>query len=238
MEEEQVYPAYVIPTPANIVCVGSSQTGKTHWIANLLLNTTTKLETAPSFVLYCHNAASDQPIYDLLRKKAAVNEWHEGWPSYDYVFDLAREHKNSGGLLVVFDDIAMEMIPDDFVRYWSIVSHHQRATFCILLHNFYMEKKDIRTGMRSTTHNVLFATRRDIQQIENISRSNKPFFAAGPRFVANCYYDAMESFGAGAHLMLDTHPRQNKAFSVMSNIFEERGLPVACYQPKAHGYRR
>ena len=230
---DEVYPPYFIHMPAAMILSGASQSGKSYFVANLLLNAKSKLENKPSHVLYCYNSVGEQELYNLLRKRGVVDEWHEGWPQYQMLADLAREHKDSGGLLCVLDDLGSEVVSQDLTRIFTVLSHHQNTTVMLVLHNFFMEGKDLLTGTRSTTHTVLFGTRRDPDQISSISKKLRPsgFRHAGPKFIENCYYDSMESFGRGAHLILDTHPRQRKEYSVIANLFEEGNKPIACYQP-------
>ena len=218
-----------ITTPACIIMTGPSMSGKTVFLAKLIMRSSEKMDTAPGYVLYCYNTVNDQESLRELKSSGKVHQWHDGWPDIDLVEELAAEYQDQGGLLLVLDDLGAKIRVPDAIKIFTVLAHHRKLTVILILHNFYLtELRGFTTAQRSATHFVIFELRRDVTQIDRLARdiggNDKK------EFILQSYHHAMtkkfDHLGRRLfpHLLIDVHPMtSDERLRICSDFFADSG---------------
>ena len=117
--EEELDPR--LQNPCTMRVVGSTMSGKTHWVSELLKYRDQMFREPIPHVLYCYG--SDQPLYDHLKKNDSGVTFHHG------LIDGAYKSWLPKGGVVVFDDLMDEVVKDDASTHlFTKGAHHDHIT--------------------------------------------------------------------------------------------------------------
>ena len=166
-----------------------------------------------------------QPIYDEWSQSGLLDEMSEGMPDKNDLLARLSEYKDNGGCLIFFDDMSslVQNYEEDFVHYWTVVSHHYNVSFFLVLHSLFSPA--LRMLSLNTHRFFLTKSPRDVSQVRTLASQA---FPGRSSFVVHAYEDATSrQYG---FLILDFSPNCNSKLRVVANIFGEE--PPSTYEYK------
>lgn len=207
----------------NCLISGSSQSGKTTLVKNLLRLRHQIFSVNPEKIFLFYN--NDQPIYDEMLREGLIDEKLDvktNFPTMDYLTTLVAPYKKSGGTFIIFDDV-MTDINEDFTKIICNFSHHEATSIFLLTQNLFYQNKVFRTLSLNMHYMFLMTNERDKQQISNLGRQVCP---SNPTFLVDVYSNAATK--AYEYLLLDFKVDQNKKVRIRSHIFPHQ-FPMKVY---------
>lgn len=173
-----------LKSPSCIIVTGSSNSGKSHLIEQILFNHTECFEQPIEELVWVYSKYADDPnrfsrLTDSFNKQRIPISFIQDFPSQkianNSLFTTSRDrHK-----CVIFDDVCQspKNIPALF-DIWNILSHHQNFTAILVVQNLAgstpTEKSCLSTLLRSTTYIILFCNRRILPVIRSLANSYFP----------------------------------------------------------------
>jgi len=155
-------------TSFNCLVAGASGTGKTTFVKNLLSVGDQIFTVKPKKVFLFYSAMQD--IYIQMENEGLVHELisvdSKTLPSYDDFYAMAHPYKNSGGSMMIFDDI-MSLVNPDFEQLFCNLSHHENCSVIFLTQNLFYKDKAFRTMSLNSHYIVLMKNDRDKMQTSN-----------------------------------------------------------------------
>lgn len=212
-------------TPFNCLVAGSSGTGKTTWVRNLLKLRNHIFSEPPAKVIWYY--AKHQDIYEEMKKDGLIDELinaNKDFPTSESITDVVSEYKDKGGCLVVFDDILVD-ITSDFVKMFCNTSHHENASMIFLTQNLLYQNKHFRTMSLNCHYMVLMKNDRAIQQVSFLSRQLCP---ENVPYLIQAYSSAMRT-KPFSYLVIDLRSDTKTEIRLRSNIFPHE-FPIRVFQ--------
>ena len=125
MEVEQ----YSYKHPTSFIISGATQSGKSTFVKNLLINKENLIQPPPKVTYLIYKIW--QPIFTEMQEMGLVTKCIEGMPDMDELFNLLRGHKNNGGSIVIFDDMGTEIKKhhEKFIELFAVFSHHIKLVY-------------------------------------------------------------------------------------------------------------
>ena len=195
-------------SPSTCLIVGSTGSGKTWFIFNILSNRAQMFEKMPTKILYCFNTYQEK--FD---KYSNFIEFHKNLPDKNFFDDWTSE-KNKLHKIIIIDDLMSDM-NDEISKLFTVYSHHKNITVFFLLQNLFFQHKVMRTITLNTQYIVLFNLKRDISQIRVLAsqlfpaKENKEFQIIYKNAVSKPF----------SYLVIDIHPANTYRVALRENIF-------------------
>ena len=191
--------------PFCMTVAGPSQSGKTHFVTNLLQNLKNLINPIPEKIIYCYSAWQDK--FDLLVNEIENIEFKKGLDDLDNI-------ENS---LVILDDLMTECVNDEeVVKLFTVGSHHQNASVIFLTQNIYEKGKYARAINLNSHYLVIFKNLRDQTQIMHLGRQLYPRNSC---FFNEVFNDAINSQAFG-YLIIDLMPNSTEFLRLRSFNFK------------------
>ena len=179
--------------PFSMIVAGPTQSGKTHWVMQLLRERRDRIEKVPANIVYCYTHW--QPKFDELKSFAPSTVFFRGLPHAFYL-------KSLENCLIVVDDLMDAASKDPSVMsLFTEGCHHKNISVIFLSQNIFHQGKHSRTMSLNVQYMVLFKNARDQSQIHTLARQ---MFPSDWRSFLQ-HYEAMTSEQHG-HVILDLHP--------------------------------
>ena len=120
MEVEQ----YIYSHPTSFIVTGATQSGKSSFCKNLLVNKDILFEPTPKATYLIYKIW--QPIYTEMEKLGLVTKFIHDIPEMDTLIEILSSHTNEGGSILIFDDIGSEIKDHltNFIQIFTVYSHH------------------------------------------------------------------------------------------------------------------
>ena len=234
--------ALQVPENFQAILVGASETGKTHFLENLICHKS-KVFPSPGYAkfIYCSphmggaeaSSARDWSCQQRLEELAKPAEilFFDHIVTESELFEQA--DATDGNVLLVIDDFSQEIFssPLTYNLFTKMASHH-RIHSCTSLH---MGTSSAKPGkwysliMQNYNFLVLFRTISNRASIGELSRRIFPY---GKNFLQRCLEESTRLCGDYAYVFVDaklTNPL-NKRWGVRTNLFEEHGLPMLMFK--------
>ena len=199
----------LLKSPSVITVAGSTSSGKTTFVKNLLHNPSL-WEKPPNSILYCYSV--DQPLYKDLENSLPNIRFHKDLPSEDDIRDFADPIYHN---VIVVDDLMScatksPVMLDLFCQF----SHHLNLSVIYITQNIYHSGKCSRSLNLNSHYFILFKNKRDMLQISNLGRQ---IFPQESKILTESFEDATsESYG---YLLVDLHPASKSNLMLRSRIF-------------------
>ena len=208
--EKVIYLDNTIQTPCTISVIGSTSSGKTTFISNLLWKENI-FAAKISKIMYCYSCF--QPIFDEMIKDHSNIEFHEGLPSEEKIRDFTDDNHN----LIVLDDLMTKVASSEvMLNLFCQYSHHLNVSVIFISQNVFYGGKCSRSLTLNSHYFILFRNRRDISQIGVLGRQ---LFPGKQKEFLSVYREAVkEPFG---YLFIDIHPKSNEILSLRTDILNE-----------------
>ena len=220
---------YGFDHPTNTIVSGPSGSGKSQILGHILGCAEYIFDPAPVKKILFYR--EEQSLYDQWYESGLITHKQKGMPERDELMALISENKDGGGSLVLFDDCAsfIEENREDFNYYFTIASHHYKASFFLVLHSLFSPA--LRLLSLNTHRFILTQSPRDVGQVRTLASQS---FPGRTQFVVDSYEDSTDrEFG---FLIMDFSPRCDKRLRVVGNIFSKE--PISVYLCKKVGKSR
>lgn len=215
-----------LKVPFNLICVGSSQAGKTTWIRNLLARRHELLTEVPDKIFLFYKIKQD--IYNDMVSLGYVDELidvsHE-FPSLDKIHEMIEPFRTTNGSMIILDDVMTE-VNKDFEQLFCNSNHHYKCNICFLSQNLFYQDKSFRTMSLNTHYLILFKNNRERLQASVLARQVNP---ENPNYIIQSYQDATKK--PHSYLMFDFAQNTPSVLQVRSRIFPHE-FPTVVYLEK------
>ena len=195
---------------------GPTGSGKTYFVNRLL---SSDMFTQPiASVLYCYGVYQD--YYDDF--KFSNLEFHQGVPTMDKINAI----RDGNFHVIVLDDLMEYIVKSlDVQSLFTKHCHHYNMTAIFITQNIFAQGPCARNINLNTHILVLFANKRDKQQVDVLG---KQLFPTALNVFREAYYDAIDRpYG---YLIVDCSPMTPPEFQLRTNIFP--GEESVCYIKK------
>ncbi len=143
-------------------------------------------------------------------------KFHEGLPTQDLL------KPNS---LLILDDVMQQATADPgILQLFTVSVHHRNISVIMLLQNLYFQSKFLRTLNLNSQYLMLFANKRDRQQMSILARQMYP---GQVKFFMDSFEDSTSQ--PRGFLVCDLHPASDKRFQLRTKIMP--GETPWVYQP-------
>jgi len=167
-------------------------------------------DRVPISILYCYSVY--QPLYETMKQKSSVPvHFHEGLPTSQQ-FD---EMDNDSFHIIILDDLMEQIVKSkEMTELFSVYCHHKNFTAILITQNIFIQGSQSRNITLNAHIFILFANKRDEQQIHRLGRQ---FYPSEWRSFVKAYKDATEK--PFSHLVVDVTPAHPRAVQLRTNIF-------------------
>lgn len=196
-------------TGDRIVVIGSSGSGKSHFISQILKNPELYINGKISSIRYC--SSNKDYIPSKINEKIKVQKF-EGVD----VNDL------SNGSVIVLDDLMQESNKKDLANLFIADARHKNITSFFVLHNLFPKSPDARTITLNATHFVIFRNLRDRLSFGQFARQLTPHW----KELQNIYDDLSEQ--PFTPLVIDLRQTTISPLRIKSNILNPEHFNIYC----------
>jgi len=204
MESSNVTVPFEAGSP--ILVAGPTNSGKTHWIRQLLSN---DMFTQPvASIFYCYGVY--QPLYNEMKEMLPIT-FKEGLPTLD---DIESLHDGQFHIIVLDDLMEKIVKSQDMQELFSKYCHHMNITAIFVSQNIFQHGPHTRTISLNCHVIVLFANKRDESQIHVIARQFYPL--QWKQFLKVYRQTTREPY---SYLMIDCTPSHPRLIQLRSHIF-------------------
>ncbi len=124
--------------PFCMMVAGPTQSGKTHFVYNLLEKIQHFIDPVPAKIFYCYSVW--QPLFKNIMIKIPQIEFYQGLPEFSQLMEC----------VIVIDDLMTECIDNkDVVQLFTIGSHHTKTSVIFITQNVYEKGKYARSINKS-----------------------------------------------------------------------------------------
>jgi hypothetical protein len=190
MESLWLVDSDVFQHPFTCLIAGPTQSGKTHFLKNILLFNKILINPAPDKIIYCYS--SWQPIFEDLKNTLDI-QFCEG------IINLEDLNKNSNNL-VILDDLLNECENDSSIlNLFTVGSHHKNTSVYFISQNLFSKGRFYRTISLNCNYMIIFKNPRDKSQINVLARQ---IFPNNISYFLESYTDAVEN-KSFSYLLID-----------------------------------
>lgn len=125
--------ATVFTLPVRVLLAGSSQSGKTTFIRDLLMNKDKYFDQEVKKVVYCSKFKNSVP--EELNK---ICEIHIGLPTEELIDALIETSEHS---IIIVDDLSNEACMSKLILSLFTCGRHNRISIILVLHNLFNKEK-------------------------------------------------------------------------------------------------
>ena len=208
--------------PFNCLVAGSSGSGKTTWVRNVLSLRHKIFSTVPARVFWFY--AVHQPIYLQMKREGLVHELLDvtkNMPTYESIADQVSPYKNRGGSIVVFDD-CLSLISKEFENIFCRLSHHENLGIFFMTQNLMYQSPIYRTMSLNAHYFVVMKTDRALAQVGILGKQICP---ENIKFIIQGFVAATRK--PYSYLVLDIKPETKKEIRLRYRIFPHE-FPTVC----------
>lgn len=196
-------------SPSLILLSGSTMSGKTTLIYEILKNSRGMFEITPTKIIIAYGEW--QPLFDKMEENVPNITFHQGLPSRD---NIEQWSTNSEHTVLVIDDLIAQVTKSEDTAYlFCVTAHHRRVTVMLLTQNLYMPGKNSRTISLQCQYVILFRNVRDARQIMTFGSQ---VFPGKLRYFKDAYIKSTaKPYG---YLVVDQTPCLPEQYRLRTNI--------------------
>ena len=209
--------------PQSSILAGCTQSGKTHFMQRLLLNSDKMFKPAPQRVIFVYTTW--QPAYTAIE-----NHWRgritftTTIPTKDELLDFSEDMLHT--LLVLDDKMTQLSNSQDVVDTICVLCHHRNISTFIIVQNIYHGTQAMRDISLNVQTIILFRNPRSLRQITTLASQILPGKSS---FVLDAYERATET--SHGYLLIDLNPKLTcKKYQFRTCIFN--GEDTIVYLPQ------
>lgn len=206
--------------PSTFSISGTTGSGKTTWLFNLLKEAEVMFTMPPSKILYCYGVW--QSLFNEMENNIKNLVFHEGVPSSEQIEEFSDNNHN----IVVLDDLMDECVKNREIELlFTRGAHHKKLTVIYLNQNMFCQGKNARTISLNCHFIILFQNLRDRSQIQRLGQQ---LFPGQSQMLVEAYKDCVHKpYG---YLVIDLSPHTDQKFRLRTDIFPNELTKI--YQPK------
>ena len=208
-------------SPCNVIVCGSTGSGKTYFIYELLKQVNGVFKHKPVTILYCQGVW--QELYDDMKAAIPLIQFIDGLPSKEMMETWS--WKIPGHKVLIIDDLLRQASKsDDMVDLFTKFSHHLNFSVFFIVQNLFSGGKQFRTIALNAHYLCLFKNKRDEMQVQTLGRQIMPGKTA---YFLDAYRKATSrNYG---YLLIDVSPHSNPQYKLRTNILPNQLMIV--YKP-------
>ena len=203
-----------LANPFCMLVAGSSQTGKTRWVADLLRSAGTLYARPPGPVHYFYREW--QRLFDGM----GGAHFHQCLPTMAALKDVA--HRNA---TVVIDDM-VHHITRETAELFTVGASRYGVNVIFITQNLFEKSPHFRTISLNCKYICIRKNPRDPSSIAHFARQVAP---SNAKVLVDVYHDVTEA-KAYSYIFFDTSQETPERLRVRSNILAEDGLPMLCFR--------
>ena len=212
-------------TPCAISITGSSQSGKSYLMAQLVEHRTDLFNTHFEQIFYCQPESlflGTNPIFEKLKSLYPHIQLIQGLP------DIAKLnlHIDRTSKLILVDDMMQSILASpQMLDLLTIQIHACNITLCFTMHNNFPQSKFGKTISRNVQYKFIFHNRLELTELRILSCQ----LGKKSSFLEECFQFLFNSFPAEHHpyLMIDGHaqsPPSIKTLFIRTHILPLNGI--------------
>lgn len=209
-----------LKTPFTCIVAGSTGTGKTSLVYNILRYRKSLFSTPPEKVFLFYNVR--QELYDSMLQSGAVDEIYEGLPAMQELIDMIAPHKAGGGTCCIFDD-SLQDVNENLEKIFTQISHHHNCSVFFMSQNIFYQSTRYRTMNLNTQYLFVMKYPRAMGQVMLLARQISPYQT---KHIIAAFQDATRS--AYKYLLFDFKASTPDHIRIRSDILPYE-WPMAVY---------
>ncbi len=210
----------MFPVYSNTILYGSTQSGKTKFIENLIKNRKDLFPLAPDCIIYIHKHTNIDAFKNQFDNSSTRLITLEILPDREELINMTSPYQHS--LLIIDDCLNLGLNPF-FIDLFTIYSHHQKTSIII-------STQDLNRGPQwgtifKNTHNwILMSCLQNNTSLIKIGRlmGNFPLLKSIFSRISSQPYN---------YLLILNHPSNNGKHQFLNSIFPEE-YPIKVFKPK------
>lgn len=204
---EEIFNAQ-IKTPFSMIIAGPSNSGKTTYVHQLLLNSDRLIDHTFDYVLWFYG----QKIPNNLEIKNINIQYIDGIP--ENIDNFINPEKNG---LAIFDDLMEECENNKIIaNFFTKRSHHENVSIIFITQNFFSHGKERKTFTKNATYFVIFNSPLDQTISHSLAHKIMP---KQKKVFQDIFNEATKT--PYSYLFIDGHQQTPKKAMLRSNMFNE-----------------
>lgn len=199
-------------SPVSLLVSGSSFSGKSWLVADLIRNKTKMFTPEPVEIMYAYGVWT--PLYDALERDIPNIKFVNRIPSKEEVIEFTADNQPR---LLIIDDLMTQLAEcKDVTEYFTNFVHHRALSCLLVVQNiFYQGAKCLRDISLNVQGIFLFKNLRSVRQVATLASQ---MFSGKTR--KQCFLDAYEKatskpFG---YIYVDINPRNPEKYQLRADI--------------------
>lgn len=216
--DENGYTYIPFKTPISLIIAGSSFSGKTTFIFNLLKN---KKMFQPNFEEIIFVYSTWQPLYDEIEKLLDNISFVNRIPLKEEIEKITQDMKPR---LIIFDDQMTHLTEcPDITEYFTVFTHHRQLSCILVLQNLFYQAQCIRDISYNVQGIILFKNLRSPQQISVLATQMFP--GKKRKFFLQAYEKACVNTPFG-YLFCDINPKNDMKYQLRTSILPGKNTVI------------
>ena len=204
-------------TPFSCLTAGSSGSGKTRIIFDILKHSDVMFTEAPVEIMYAYGAWQNK--FTEMQQTIPNFKLFNNVPSFQDIQSWATDGKHR---VLVLDDVFNIVENDrDSVDLFTKHSHHMNISVFFIVQNLFSGGKYFRTISLQAHYFIIFKNRRDENSIHTFSRQLFPLNSA---YFLDAYKQATKE--KYSYILIDISPHSNPEYSLRSHILPGEVLSI------------
>ena len=214
--------AFKFKSPFALAISGPSQSGKSHFILNLLKNHEQLFDCVFQRVIYCQPSSlvhTSNAYFSSIKAIFPLAELISGLPS---VSKLHLDITGSPPALLIIDDLQTEFLNSiEMLHLLTAGVNHCKVSCIVTLQSYYGKSRFGKSLLRNVTYKCFFLNRLDRRELKYISMEITPNF---PNFMESNFNFLFENFPKYCqYILIDGHFASSiPNLYVRSNLFPEK----------------
>ena len=211
--ETEPYPTFQFEHPSMMTVVGPTQSGKTHFVEQLLSSNCIKYPSRKTKRIQWFYSQW-QPLCDRLQSTLENGlTFTQGLPNVnDNLEDINDKIHN----LWVLDDLMDEAVQSPIISQLFTRGRHRNLSVILLLQNMFPKGKFYTNISRNAQYMVLFHSPSDREQMDIVPE--RIFAKERSKFMAAYMKETKKPYG---YISLDNHPQTANEKQVVANVFDD-----------------
>lgn len=208
-------------TPAICIVAGSSSSGKSTLVFEILKHNDTMFTEQPVQIIYAYGAW--QRKFEEMQQTIPNIQFFDGLPTKENLESWSLDGKHR---ILVLDDLMSSAEKDtNTLDLFTKHSHHMNFSVFFIVQNLFSGGKYFRCISLQSHYFILFKNRRDEQQIQTFARQ---LFPSNIHYFMDAYKKATQD--KYSYILIDISPHSNPEYSLRSHILP--GQVVSIFVPK------
>jgi hypothetical protein len=188
--------------PFTCLISGPTQSGKTHFVFNVLNHLDDLISPPPTRIIWCYGEYQER--YAELNQNIIMSEGLDG------LQDINKNERN----LVILDDLMNEVgTNQEVAELFTKGSHHRNLSVILIVQNLFHQSKIMRTVSLNSHYMVIFKNPRDAGQIRHLANQ---LFPGQTKYLIDSYKQATST--PHGYLLLDLTQNTLENNRVLSGI--------------------